>query len=161
MIGRERLTTLMELAMAGPIKLSKSYDTRDDAAIGGFKRVLLNSVQWKTQEFGFWVILQVVKAGGKSVPKYFYTEPEGGGSTGVTLTLPQGLMVRAHCHTHPHSVSTGDFGADDKASYQDLQKVRPGVVFYLLNPYQEVRLAVDEKQFLAGTSVKWSSTVTP
>jgi hypothetical protein len=144
--------------MADPIKLSKPYDSRDDAAMGGFKRVMLNSNRWQTEEFGFWVILKV--GSDKSV-KYFYTEPVSGGSGEVTMTLPQGVIVRAHCHTHPHRISTGDFSTGDKRSFQELQKARSGIVFYLLNPAQEIRLAVTEDQFPAGVTVKWSSSVTP
>jgi hypothetical protein len=144
--------------MADPIKLSKPYDSRDDAAMGGFKRVLLNSNRWETEEFGFWVIMKVCPD--KTV-KYFYTEPEGGGSGEVTLTLPQGVIVRAHCHTHPKRISTGNFSTGDKRSFQELQKVRPGIVSYLLNPSQEIRRAITEGEFPVGVTVNWSSKVTP
>lgn len=148
--------------MAGPIKLSKPYDSRDDAAMGGFRRVLLNNNQWESQEFGFWVIMKVCPdEKDKKAVKYFYTEPEGGNRGGVKLPLPQGVMVRAHCHTHPKSISSGDFGSDDKASFHDLQEIRPGTAFYLMNPFQEIRRAITEGEFLAGVTVNWNSKVTP
>lgn len=146
--------------MAGPIKLSKPYDSRDDAAMGGFKRVLLNSTQWETEEFGFWVIMKVCPD--KKTVKHYYTEPESSGGSGeVTLTLPQGVMVRAHCHTHPKRISTGNFSTGDKRSFQELQKVRPSTAFYLLNPAQEIRRAITDGEFPAGVTVNWNSKVTP
>jgi hypothetical protein len=144
--------------MADAIKLSKAYGSRDDAAMGGFRKVMKNSNVWLTKEFGFWVILKVGKD--KSL-SYFYTDPDADGTGEVTLTVPEGLMVRAFCHTHPHRIAMGDFSTGDKQHFQDLQKVRPGIVWYLLNPAQEIRLAVDEAEFPAGTPVKWSSSVTP
>jgi len=139
------------------LELSKSYSSPDDAAMGGYRRVLQNSNAWLTEEFGFWVIMKINT---DKKPIYFYTKPVGGGSSEVKLTLPNGVMVRAHCHTHPHRISTGDFGADDKESFQKLQKVQPGIAFYLLNPYQEIRRARAECEFLSGTTVKWDSKVT-
>jgi hypothetical protein len=144
--------------VASPLKLSKPYNSPDEAAMGGFLRVMRNSTAWLTQEFGFWVIMKVCPD--KSV-KYFYTEPESGGSGEVQMTLPQGVMVRAHCHTHPHRISTGNFSTGDKRSFQELQKVRPGIAFYLLNPSQEIRRAVAESELPPGTTVNWNSNVTP
>jgi hypothetical protein len=147
--------------MADPLKLSKPYDSPDDAAMGGFRKVMGNSNKWLTNEFGFWIILKVVKVDGKSVPKYFYSEPESQDSDEVTLTLPKGVSVVGHCHTHPHSFSTGDFSTGDKRSFKALREVRPGIAFYLLNPSSEIRKAISEDQFPAGTTVNWDSKITP
>jgi hypothetical protein len=147
-----------EILMSDSLKLSKPYKGRDEAAMGGFLRVLKNGAAWLTQEFGFWVILKV--SPDKSV-NYFYTEPVSGGSGEVELTLPQGVIVRGHCHTHPHRISTGNFSTGDKRSFLKLQELRPGIVFYLLNPAQEIRRAIAESEFPAGTTVKWDSNVTP
>jgi hypothetical protein len=144
--------------MASPLKLSKAYGTMNDAAIGGYKRILLNSVQWKTQEFAFWIIL---KAGQNQKANFHYTQPEGGDHDEVTLEVPHGVPVMAYCHTHPHTISTGNFSTGDKRSFVELRKYRPNVAFYLLNPDQEVRFATEECQFPAGTTVKWSNSVTP
>jgi hypothetical protein len=145
--------------MAGPIHLSKPFDSPDDAAMGGFKRILQNGTAWLTQEFGFWVIMKVCPD--KKTVKYFYTDPEGGGNTEVQLTLPEGVMVRGHCHTHPHSISTGNFSTGDKRSFVELREARPGIAFYLLNPAQEIRRAITGSEFPPGTTVNWNSSVTP
>ena len=82
--------------MSDPNQLSKPYCTRDEAAVGGFRRVLMNSVEWETKEYAFFVILKLNE---KKEIKYHYTTPQTDGSShGVKLTIPNGLMVRAFCH---------------------------------------------------------------
>ena len=147
--------------MADPLKLSKPYDSPDEAAMGGFRKVMGNGARWLTNEFGFWIILKVVKVDGKDAVKYFYSEPEGQDSDEVTLTLPRGVSVVGNCHTHPHSFSTGDFSTGDRRSFQALRKARPGIAYYLLNPSSEIRRAINEKEFPAGTTVNWNSKITP
>jgi len=147
--------------MAGPLKLSKPYDSPDEAAMGGFKKVMANGTQWHTNEFGFWVILKVVKVDGQGAPKYDYTEPEGDGASHVEMTLPRGVSVVGNCHTHPHSYQTGDFSTADKRSYVRLRAARPGIAYYLLNPASEIRRAITEAQFPVGTTVNWDRKITP
>lgn len=139
--------------MADPPKLSQPYDSTELAVKAGFKKVMANNNQQETQEFGFWVIIKV--AGDKKTMKYHYTEPIGGGSSEVELTLPVGPPVTAHCHTHPKRISTGDFSTGDKRSFVKLRKFRPGIAFYLLNPQSEIRRADAEKNFPAGIAVPW------
>jgi hypothetical protein len=149
------------MTMSDPLKLSKAYASRDDAAMGGFMKVMKNSTAWHTNEFGFWVIMKAVKVGQKAVPNYFYSEPEDGGSSEVSLTLPRGVIVVGHCHTHPQRIQTGNFSTGDKRSFQELAKVRPGIASYLLNPASEIRRAVTEDEFPAGVTVNWDKNVTP
>jgi hypothetical protein len=144
--------------MADPIKLSKPYDSPDAAAMGGFKKIKQNGVQWHTNEFGFWIVLKVVE---KRTAKYHYTEPEGSEGGEIEMTLPRGVTVVGHCHTHPKSTKTGDFSPHDKRSYQALRKARPGIAYYLLNPSDEIRRAISEGEFPPGVTVNWDSKVTP
>jgi hypothetical protein len=139
--------------MGDSVHLSQPYDSVELAVKAGFKKVMANNNQQETKEFGFWVIMKV--RDDKKGVQYFYTDLIDGGSGEVTLTLPVGLMVRAHCHTHPKRISTGDFGYDDKQSFKKLREVRPGIAWYLLNPQSEIRRANDENDFLAGTTIPW------
>jgi hypothetical protein len=144
-----------EREMADPIKLSRPYDTRDKAAMGGFREVMANSTEVEHKEYAFWVILKV---SGKEV-KYHYSTPETDSSSdGVTLKYPVGHIVRAFCHTHPKSISTGNFSPGDLRQFKELaEKTNINIVFYLLNPQQQIRLAENEKDFTAGKSVAWLS----
>lgn len=138
--------------MSDAIELSQPYDTRDRAAICGYRKVMIDSNAWHLKEFGFWVIL---KAHGKEV-KYHYSTPKSDGSnTNVKLKWPTGHIVRAFCHTHPKSISTGDFSADDLGQFRELLKKGINIAFYLMNPYQEIRLAENETDFMQGKSVSW------
>jgi hypothetical protein len=139
--------------MGDPVKLSQPYSSVELAVKAGFKKVMANNNQQETKEFGFWVILKV--ADDKKTVQYFYTDPIDGGSGEVELTLPVGHMVRAHCHTHPKRISTGNFSTGDKRSFVKLREARKGIAFYLLNPQSEIRRADDEKDFPAGIVVAW------
>src|SRR5262249_20645415 len=102
--------------------------------------------------YAFWVAF---KMNPDKTFRYCYTEPQGGESGQVTLTAPPGLQIRGFCHTHPQRLNSGDFGPDDKLRFQESRKVLPGIVWYLLNPFKEIRIAVDESQFPAGAVLKW------
>jgi len=140
--------------MADPVKLSQPCDSVELAVKAGFKKVMANNNRQEIEEFAFWVILKV--GDDKKTVKYFYTEPEGSGSSEeVELTLPVGHSVRAYCHTHPKRISTGNFSTGDKTQFVELRKARPGIVWYLLNPQSQIRRADDEKDFPAGIDVSW------
>jgi hypothetical protein len=142
--------------MADPIKLNGPYDSVEAAVKAGFKKVMANNNKQETEEFGFWVVMKVEAAGDKKAVKYYFTEPESsGGSSEVQLTLPVGQMVRAHCHTHPKRISTGNFSTGDARSFKTLRDARPGITWYLLNPQSEIRKAGEEKDFPGGISVPW------
>ena len=139
--------------MSDPNELSKPYNTRDEAAVAGFRRVLLNSLEWESKEFAFFVILKVSE---KKEVKYHYTTPQTDGSAhGVKLVMPTGLIVRAFCHTHPKSISTGNFSSGDLDQFKELIRLKFNLVFYLMNPQQQIRYAVTEKEFMAGISLDW------
>jgi hypothetical protein len=139
--------------MADPIKLSQPYDQMEPAVKAGFKKIMANNNQQETQEFGFWVVLK--PTADKKTAKYHYTEPIGGGNSEVTLTLPVGHPVVAHCHTHPKRISTGSFSTGDKRSFDKLHEARPGITFFLLNPQSEIRRTATAKDFPAGVPVPW------
>ena len=142
--------------MADPIKLTGPHDSVEAAVKAGFKKIMANNNKQETEEWGFWVVMKVESAGDKKVVKYYFTEPEtSGGSTEVKLTLPVGQMVRAHCHTHPKRISTGNFSTGDKSSFVTLRDARPGIAWYLLNPQSEIRKANEEKDFPPGIVVAW------
>lgn len=144
--------------MAGPLKLSKAYDSPDHAAMGGFQWIRRNGVEWHTNEFGFWIILKPI--GQK--PTYYYTEPETQGrSTSNESTLPGGVSVVGRCHTHPKSTKTGDFSSPDKTQFLKLRNARPGIAYYLMNSAEQIRRAVAECEFPAGVTVNWDSKITP
>ena len=140
--------------MPDPLKLNGPFASVEAAVKAGFKKVMANNNKQETEEFGFWVIMQL-KADKKGVD-YWFTEPESSGGSGeVTLTLPVGPMVRAHCHTHPKRISTGNFSTGDKSNFIKLRKARVGIDWYLLNPQSEIRRAGEEKDFPAGIAVPW------
>jgi hypothetical protein len=139
--------------MSDPLKLSPPYASPELAVKAGFKKIMADNNKQETQEFGFWVILKPVP--GSQTPTYHYTEPVGGGSSEVSLTLPVGKPVVAHCHTHPKRISTGNFSTGDKRSFEKLREHRSNIAYYLLNPQSEIRLANTEKDFPAGITVKW------
>lgn len=145
--------------MTEPVILSRPYPTRDDAAIAGFKKVMQNSQAWKTREFAFWVVL---KPNASQRADYFYTQPVSDDSgSEVTAEWPRHQIVRAHCHTHPSRISTGNFSPGDKRMFMALRKDKPGVAWYLLNPQGEIRVADAECEFPAGKSVRLRDDVKP
>ncbi len=139
--------------MSDPNQLSKPYSTSDEAAVGGFRRVLMNSVEWETKEYAFFVILKINE---KKEVKYHYTNPQTDGSShGVELVFPTGMIVRAFCHTHPKSISTGNFSSGDLDQFKKLIELKHPLVFYLMNPQQQLRYANTENEFMAGISLDW------
>jgi hypothetical protein len=146
--------------MADRVELSKTaYQTRDEAAMGGFLQVQKGGTKWEIQEYGFWVIFEVDEQKG---PSYHYTTPQTDRSGGnVKLETPVGHIVHAHCHTHPKSVGTEDFSTGDKESFIKLRKHKRNVVYYLLTPMRQIRLAAAESDFLAGKPIPWLKDVTP
>jgi len=111
-----------------------------------------NKQQYK--EFGFWVIMKVNAA--KTGVDFFYTDIVDGGSGEVTMTLPQGMMVRANCHTHPQRYTTGNFSTNDRNNFVMLRNKQHPMPFYLLTPFGQIRVAKEEGDFPGGKDVSWS-----
>jgi hypothetical protein len=138
------------------IRLSKPYGTRDEAAMGGFQRILDNYQDCQFNEYAFWVILKPDH--GKF--NYHYCAPQTSGSRNhVNLIKPPGHPIRAYCHTHPQTPPAPDFSSGDLQQFRGLQKEQ--IVFYLMNGYREIRLAQFENDFMRGKSINWIKGVTP
>lgn len=132
----------------------RSYRSKEEAAMGGFNKVTTN-VNYKFEEFAFWVIAKVDN--GKL--SFHYMTPQSNGSAhGVELTmirLPRNHFYKAYCHTHPDSLHTAIFSTDDARLYEKLNKIVPFITFYLLAPHNELRIAENENDFPNGRTVAW------
>jgi hypothetical protein len=138
-------------------ELSKAaYNTLEEAAMGGFSWVLKHaSSDWQQREYGFWVVLKAEKRA-----TYHYTIPERGKDTYVTIRIPDGLNIRAFSHTHPKSVSNGDFSSEDLDHFKQVKNRIDFIAFYLMNPFQELRYAKEAKDFLRGKGLAWVKGIT-
>jgi hypothetical protein len=135
-----------------------AYTTRDLAAFGGFCWVISHGKDWDKWEYGFFVLLT------KSKPvEYRYSIPERGTETRAALGASKDDPIRAFCHTHPKSDTSGnlDFGGDDKDLYKKAVKTFPSIAFYLMNQFDEVRLAQSEQDFLPGRRLDFKSSSCP
>jgi hypothetical protein len=141
-------TPFKEPTMGGPIRMNGPYKNIIDAVKAGFSAVPDSDSQ--LVEFYFFVYL---KSNHDRTFSYCFTDPQRAGPTEVEAQIepPPGLIVRAFCHTHPHTDTSGQFGPDDKAHFLESRKKIPGIVWYLRNAKNEIRFAVDESQFPAGT----------
>lgn len=128
-----------------------SYKTMEQAAMGGFAKVMMSN-QYKTAEFAFWVI---VKANGGQLSFHYLTPQTDGSAHGVSLVMPHGFMIRAYCHTHPGSLKTEHFSPDDLQEFTRLREINPIISFFLLTPYDQIRIAQNEKEFQVSRSVQW------
>jgi hypothetical protein len=137
--------------MSDELKLSGPYSSTLEAVRAGFKEIQDTRKDWDTKEYNFVVVL-VSK---ERKVTYHYSSPEAGSSHAAEITVPGGYDIRAYCHTHPKSISTGNFSTGDKANFLKLHEKRPVVVWYLMNANLEIRLAATEKDFPAGRMVKW------
>ena len=124
------------------------------AVRAGYKAIMADNNKQEHQEFGFWVIMKV-KAD-KSGVDFYYTEIVDGGSGEVSMTLPQGMMVRANCHTHPKRYTTGNFSTNDRNNFVMLREKQHPMPFYLLTPWGQISVAKEEKDFPGGKDVPWS-----
>jgi hypothetical protein len=126
----------------------ESYSTRDLAAFGGFRWVLYaKGSELAETEFSFLVILA------KSKPvQYKYSEAEKGSGVRSSVTTSKNLQIRAFCHTHPKSDTIGRFGNDDKENFRETIKIPElaGIASYLMNHFQEVRIARGLEDFPEG-----------
>jgi hypothetical protein len=144
-------------------KLSGSYRTQHEAAMGGFL-FSMTANRNKVAEFAFWVIFDLTVKGS---PVFKYTEPQTDGSPhGVKLTSPTLSLkqsVTAFCHTHPGSLTDANFSSDDLGEFNRLQNFFPGISFYLLTPQNLIRLAQNVEEFKPWNvkSVEWNSSIKP
>lgn len=140
--------------------LSKEYKTRDEAAMGGFKRIKDNNDPFDTYEFAFYII-STFRKGEKT---YQYTPPVNIGAAGGELTRRSepGKVLQAYCHTHPRRIQHEGFSSGDLTEYEKKAKVYPGMVWYLMTFKEQLSLgeSADEVK-KGGRSVNWLPWVTP
>jgi hypothetical protein len=157
-------------------KMTKtSYPTAEAAALGGFRRILLNYSRWTDVEFGFLVLevkSEVVRQLGHEgfleiQKRYHYTEPETKNkkeANEVDVPVYELPSLRAYCHTHPNNdgFSSTDFGSFKKLKrlIKD-KKLEQELVFYLMSVNQQVRQSRTEESFLPGTNVSGLEKATP
>jgi hypothetical protein len=144
--------------------LSRPYRTIDDAALGGFKKILLNDREWKSYEYGFLVIglmHQIVRQLGHegfmdTDELHHYTEPHTDRSkSSIDQTIPPqyAMLVRAFCHTHP---TPGSFSSQDFRNFKKLReltarhKLGHDVIYYLMESDLQVRRSSREENFREG-----------
>ena len=140
----------------------------DDAALGGFKKILLNSQEWKFYEYGFLIIglpRQVVRQIGHEgfmdvAIVYHYTEPRTDRSrSSIEQTIPPNyaMTVRAFCHTHP---TPGSFSSTDFQNFKKLRELKAAsklgyaVDYYLMESDGRVRHSSREQNFREGEVIE-------
>jgi hypothetical protein len=159
--------------MSTPSK-RKLYRTVDDAALGGFRKILQSYPHWIRKEYGFFVfgvkyeVLNRVGSGGfySDEKRYFYTEPYTDGrpdkiSLRFTLNDFTRDALRAFCHTHKDSGGfSGSLEGQDLWMFRRMKelteedKLKHDIAFYLLNFDREVRRARAERDFTQGERIK-------
>jgi len=147
----------------------------DDAALGGFRSILLHNQDWQTYEYGFLVVgwrHQIVRQLGHegfmdTATQYHYTEPHTDHSTNsVDQTIPPQytLLVRAFCHTHP---TPGTFSSGDFRNFKKLRELKAAnklgndVVYYLMESNRRVRRSTREENFFEGDLIEGLDKATP
>lgn len=132
---------------------TQSYATPDEAAMGGFLKVQGNNGYEKI-EYAFWVVLKVKN--GKKL--YHYTEPQTDNTPhGVSITIPHGHILRGYCHTHPDNIITGEYSWQDKQQFTELAKKQYQLTFYMMNRYNEIRVAHTADDLVKGKTIPWKA----
>jgi hypothetical protein len=141
--------------------LSGPYRTQDEAAMGGFKKVMGGTHPNKYDEYAFYIIA-VPKDG--QLTFHYTTPPEKLGPNGGELTfkLAKGQLLRAYCHSHPERISEQNFSSDDFEEYERKIRLHPFLAtWYLLTPKEQIRVARNKTEFREGKSVQWIPSVQP
>lgn len=155
--------------------LSRAYETIDDAALGGFKKILLSFPEWRHYEYGFLVVgwsqpyvRQIGHEGFMDTKDfYYYTEPHSDHSTDTidqTIIPGYASLVRAFCHTHP---TPGSFSTTDFKGFKRFRELkanhtlRYNVDYYLMESDWKVRRSTNAKTFWEGEILKGLSRATP
>jgi|KBSMisStaDraftv2_1062788.scaffolds.fasta_scaffold1044545_2 hypothetical protein len=148
-------------------KLSRPYNTIDDAALGGFKKIMKSYSDWDTYEYGFIVIgapHQMLRQLGHegfidTEMQYYYTEPHTDRSrSSINHTVsPYAAVMRAFCHTHP---SRSNFSSTDFENFKKLRELKAqhklgyAVSYYLMDYGGQVRRSNSEETFYRGTTIE-------
>ena len=84
---------------------------------------------------------------------YCYTEPTTSNAqnyVNLNIELPAGLTGRAFCHNHPDNVADAGFGNDDGASFAAAAKNGSTMVWYMMNKFNEIKVAQTQADFPLG-----------
>jgi hypothetical protein len=128
-------------------KMIGPYRRIEDAIEAGFGHIRRMGDSNK-KEYAFVVALKI--AGTRS---YCYTEPTTSSAqnyVNLNIELPAGLTGRAFCHNHPDNVADAGFGSDDGASYAAAVKNGSTMVWYMMNKFNEIRVAQTQADFPPG-----------
>jgi hypothetical protein len=155
--------------------LSRRFTTCDEAALGGFKKILKNNQDWKNYEYGFLIVgwsHPIVRQLGHEAfddtqVLYHYTMPyTDHEKTSISHTIPPQYtkLVRAFCHTHP---TPGSFSTKDFRNFKKLRELKAAgtlafnVSYYLMESNREVRRSDSEQNFREGTVIEGLDDATP
>ena len=155
--------------------LSKPYKTIDEAALGGFKKIVTKYPEYKDYEYGFIIVSfdrPIVRQIGHegfmdTEAEYRYTEPFTDRlRREINWKIPPhfAARVRALCHTHP---VPGTFSTRDFKGFQEMRELkRKGdlkydIIYYLLQSDGRVRRSSGEHNFWEGDIIEGLSKATP
>jgi len=131
-------------------KMFGPYKQIEDAVEAGFGHIL-NMGDWNKKEYSFVVALKIANR------SYCYTEPKTSGSltyVELNVELPPGLKSRAFCHNHTDIIEDAGFGSSDGGLYAQAVKNGSTLVWYMMNRFQEIRVAQSQADFPSGTVTK-------
>ena len=133
-------------------KMFGPYKQIEDAIEAGFGHIRRMGDSNK-KEYAFVAALKIEGTN----RSYCYTEPKTSSSVSyVTLNieLPPGLTSRAFCHNHPDNIADAGFGSGDGASYAAAVKNGSTLVWYMMNKFDEIRVAQSQADFPNGRVTK-------
>jgi hypothetical protein len=133
-------------------KMFGPYERIEEAIEAGFGHVLRMGDS-NAKEYGFVVALKIE---GKK-RSYCYTEPKTSGSVThvqLNVALPRGLTGRAFCHNHPANIADPGFGSSDGRLYAEAAKKGSTLVWYMMNKFNEIRVAQSQADFPSGKVTK-------
>ena len=133
-------------------KMFGPYKQIEDAIEAGFGHILRMGDSNK-KEYAFVVALKIEGTN----RSYCYTEPKTSNSLSyvkLNIELPPGLWSRAFCHNHPDNIEDAGFGSSDGRSYAEAVKNGSTSVWYMMNKFNEIRVAQSQADFPSGKVTK-------
>jgi hypothetical protein len=132
-------------------KMFGPYKQIEDAIEAGFGHILRMGDSNK-KEYAFVVALK------REDRSYCYTEPQTSSSlsyVNLNIELPPGLYwPRAFCHNHPDNIADPGFGSSDGRLFAEAVKNGSTLVWYLMNKFNEIRVAQSQSDFPNGKVTK-------
>jgi len=133
-------------------KMFGPYKQIEDAIEAGFGHIRRMGDSNKN-EYAFVVALKIEGTN----RSYCYTEPKTSSSISyvkLNIELPPGLTGRAFCHNHPDNIADAGFGSSDGGLYAQAVKNGSTLVWYMMNKFDEIRVAHSQADFPNGTVTK-------